>query len=105
MCDWLECRWGGILAFIIYNNQIDLFTYSLHTCCLATPKEKWVHGKSGCFDRVTLSDDDGRCNHFQQRHHWRARPASAQIRACVAPDTTLGGEGRHQDRLSAALLQ
>ena len=30
---------------------------------------KWVLGgcetvcKSGCFDRVTLSDDDGRCNH------------------------------------------
>jgi hypothetical protein len=46
---------------------------------------KWVSGgcetvcKSGCFDRVTLSDDDGRCNHSFSTARAGARRASGGI--------------------------
>ena len=46
---------------------------------------KWVSGgcetvcKSGCFDRVTLSDDDGRCNHSFSTARAGARRASGGV--------------------------
>ena len=48
---------------------------------------KWVLGgcetvcKSGCFDRVTLSDDDGRCNHS----FYTARAGAKQESGGVEP--------------------
>ena len=103
--------WNGLIWYpIFFHLHLGDFFVKIQLMFLA--EEKWVDGKSGCFDRVTLSDDDGRCHHFpqraepHQRHHWRARrPASAaaQIRACVAPDTTLGRErdGTRTDRYTA----
>ena len=57
-------------------------------------------GKSGCFDRVTLSDDDGRCNQFSTTTKCnisggRALHAVAPTRECALhgpPDTTSGRE-------------
>ena len=70
---------------------------------------KWVLGgcetvcKSGCFDRVTLSDDDGRCNHsfstaragarrpgFGRRRTRRSdpRPLHSSYRPAVRPNRT-----------------